>query len=157
MSIPGLDSGPVDPSEESFSFQGSDEDPNAPRPSKYLFADGQYPATAVSIVQAVSQAGNKQFVLTCIGTNGKASGIDYKVFLPIEGKAVWKTEKTLAAFGVAKGAGNAWNFTKADVVGKSCTLDLVAEEYNGKTRMVVKAVFAPTAPATPDNGPIPGF
>lgn len=140
MSIPGLE--PVSAEEESFEFTGEEGDGSS-RPSKYVFDEGQYLAKCVSLVKGVSGAGNPQYVASFIGLEGPASGLEFREYLPLSGKAVWKTENTVKALGVQKGPNNKYAFKPSDVVGKSALLDLVKDTYDGKTRMKIKAVLTP--------------
>ncbi len=164
--IPGLE--PVAEAEEAFTFtQPADTE----KPSKYAFADGKYPAKIVNLAKNLSSKGNPQFVVTCLGTGGFAKGIEYKEYVgrPWEASdpgysptnaqpnTLWKLSKLLDAVGVAKApVGQPRNFNKSDVVGKEVTLNLKAEEYNGKTRMKVADLLPPT-PVTTTNSEVPAF
>lgn len=150
IGIPGLD-GPVSPSEESFEFTPPPEAADDGTNSKYVFESGKYRAATVSIVKAMtkSEPPKPQFVLTFVGKQGKAAGIDYKKYLPLTGKGAAITERVLKlAYGITKNETGGYAFKPADVVGKDVDLDLKQSEYNGKKRMEVANVFKADAGTT---------
>ncbi len=153
--IPGID-GPVSAEEESFDFQGDESAeggaPKTPGKSRYDFDDGVYPGKGVSIKPYTSNAGNKMFLLECLGTGGPAKGIQYRKYLPLTGKGVGITERILRVFGIqpVQGTKAQYKFKSSDVTGKVCDLKLVSEEYNGQRRMKLDTVFAQRNTSNPE-------
>ncbi len=149
-----IDQGPVSETEEALTFTGSAEAAakadagGQPRKSKFEFDEGFYPVEVTSIKPYTSSAGNPMFLVTLIGIgNDAARGIDYRRYLPLTGNGVGITQRTLKVFGVAPTGTTAdgepvYSFKPSQVIGKRASAKLVKEEYNGKTRMKVDAVFA---------------
>lgn len=161
--IPGVDE-PVSPDEELLTFDGTTEGAatdTGPRKSRYDFEDGVYPGVTTSIKPYTAQStGNKMFLLETVGTGGPAKGISYRKYLPLSGKGVGITERTLKVFGVKPVGTNEdgspkYAFKPSEIVNKPCDMKLLGEEFNGQRRMKLDAVFAPKATGTNGDGGFP--
>lgn len=142
QNLPNFGGNPVAPEAEEFTFTGDTDE----RPSKYDFQPGTYNARTVGVVQSVSKSsGNPQLTVQYLGVQGPIAGLKFTKYMPLAGKALWITEKTLInVYGATKDkATKQVKFKKADVVDKLVALEFVAGEYNGKSRNEIKNVLPP--------------
>lgn len=131
---------PVAQEQEEFSVDFTNADKGGK--SKYVFADGKYPATCTDVQPGTAASGNAKYVFTFLLTGGPGEGTTKDVHLSLSEKALWKLEKTLKALGV-KGEGIV-KFKRADVVGKQAILDMKQDpQPSGKVFMSVEAVLSP--------------
>lgn len=133
---------PVAQEQEEFSVDLTNADKGGGGKSKYVFADGKYPATCTDVAPGTAKSGTAKYVFTFLLTGGPGEGTTKDVHLSLGEKALWKLEKTLRALGV-KGEGVV-KFKRADVVGKSAILDMKQNpQPSGKIFMDVEAVLSP--------------
>ena len=149
---------PVTEQEEDFSMSVS---PEATK-SKYVIAEGKYPATCTDLTKGTSQNGNEMYIFSFIGTGGAAEGREFTLRVLTAAKFQWKLLKTLKGFGIGLSKdGNGEPFLslkKKDVVGKDVTLELEQNTPPGssKTFMDVVNVWpAGEAPARSSADPMP--
>ncbi len=135
----------ADPADEDFSAPASEQK------SKYIVADGTYPAKCVNVEKKTSKAGSPMLVFEYLGTGGEAVGKEFKDYtlydVQADGtlRAGWKMVKRMKAFGISKGEDGVLPIRKADIVGKSVTLKLAVQTFGeGKQSMSVEDVTPPT-------------
>lgn len=162
--FPGLPESALPETDEEFVFTDSPS-----KGSKYFFESGTYPATIVSFQKTMSKNGKPQLIFGLVGTSGKASGIDYKLYMGRkweesdpgfspeneQPKDVYKFGKVLDVVGIPKvPAGQSRVFKKSDIIGKSVGLVLKQDTFDGKDRMKADAIVVlPTSLASNDTVP----
>lgn len=95
---------------------------------------GVYKAKCVDIAKKRSKADKPMWVFDfAITTPGEQDGKEFKVFCSLSPSAIWKLEQTLSAMGIGVGGGPI-KFIRADVVNKTCQVEIEDQEYEGKKR-----------------------
>lgn len=146
---------PVAAESEEFSVDLSNSTEG--KQSKYVFANGKYPAVLTDVKQGTAASGNAKYVFTYLFTAGPGEGTTKDQHLSLSDKALWKLDKTLKALGVkGDGTSKVVKFKRSDVVGKAVVLDMKQNpQPSGKVFMDVEAVLTPgtdTAAAVANNG-----
>jgi hypothetical protein len=96
---------------------------------------GDYAVEVIDAVETVSKNGHDMIELKL--RTGKGSILyDFLVFTP---SAFWKIDAFRAATGEAIEPGEEIEITADNLIGRTATARLVAEEYNGRTRNKVAA------------------
>ena len=110
--------------------------------SKYVFDEGEYPATCTNFEKGTTKKGDPKCVITFVGTGGKANGNEYKSHLSLSEAAQWKLLEVMGAFGIVMDANRNLPIKKSAIVGKQVTLVLAPEEgSNGKTYMQIQEIL----------------
>jgi hypothetical protein len=105
--------------------------------------EGSHHAKVIDFEKADSKQGNPQYVWQFRITAGESKGIELRYWTSLLPQARWKAVETLVAVGVAT-KGSVAKFTKADVVGKPCIIEVIHEEYEGRNTHKIKKVHAPS-------------
>lgn len=117
-----------------------------------LVEDGDYIAKITKAVVTESKAGNPQAVFTL--TLGGVPRATYPYYAALSGKAAFKLRNLLTACGLKPAAGR----MKLDVdklVGRTLGAATVTDEYEGREKSVIDAVF-PKSDVTPKDAEIEG-
>lgn len=104
--------------------------------------EGAHHAKVIDFEKSDSKQGNAQYVWQFRITAGKDKGMELRYWTSLLPQARWKAVETLAAIGVAA-AGSVAKFTKADVIGKPCIIEVVHEVYNERNQHKIKKVHPP--------------
>lgn len=105
--------------------------------------EGSHHAKVIDFEKSESQTGNPQYVWQFRITAGKSKDVEIRYWTSLLPQARWKAVETLVAVGV-KAAGSVAKFSKSDVVGKPCILDVIHDVYDGRDTHKVKKVHPPT-------------
>lgn len=107
----------------------------------YSIPEGTYKVRCIDVEQRISKSGNPTFVWTFVVDGDAYAGFELRHFTAITPAAMWKVGEALQALGIGK-PGEKINFTRNDVIGKTCTASIVDDEYNGKTRSRIDKLTA---------------
>jgi|SRR5690625_1106749 len=102
--------------------------------------EGDYPAVIrkVELVEKKNDPGSKQLLFT-IGLKEHAS-VAYPYYCGFEANVLWKLRNLMIASGV-KAPKKAFSFDAEKLVGKEFGVSLEDDEYDGKMKSVIGAVF----------------
>ena len=104
--------------------------------SSYIIPDGDYQVKCVDVEQAVSQAGNPQFVWTFAIIDGEHKDMEFKSFTALTPAAMWKVAETVTALGLGS-VGTKVKFSRSEVLGKRCIATIEESEYKGVVRSTI--------------------
>lgn len=107
-----------------------------------LVQEGFHHAKVVEIEKGESKQGNPQYIWEFVITAGADAGENIRYWTSLLPQARWKVVETLEAIGI-EAQGSVAKFTKSDVVGRPCILEIVNDEYSaddGTTRTSNKIV-----------------
>lgn len=105
--------------------------------------EGSHHAKVIDFEKSESGTGNPQYVWQFRITAGKSKGIEIRYWTSLLPQARWKAVETLVAVGV-EAAGSIAKFTKDDILGKPCILEIFHDVYEGRDTHKVKKVHPPT-------------
>ena len=105
--------------------------------------EGSHHAKVIDFEAADSKTGNPQYVWQFRITAGKSKGIEIRYWTSLLPQARWKAVETLVAVGVAA-AGSVAKFTKTDILGRPCILEVFHDVFEGRDTHKVKKVHPPT-------------
>ena len=105
--------------------------------------EGSHHAKVIDFEKSESKQGNDQYVWQFRITAGESKGIEIRYWTSLLPQARWKAVETLVAVGV-KAAGSIAKFTKDDILGKACILEIIHDTYEGRDTHKVKKVHPPT-------------
>lgn len=126
-----------DGTEESFEEDFSDVNNDFP-----MAEEGYHHAKVVDFEKSFSKSGNPQYVWEFRITAGKSKDIKIRHWTSLLPQARWKAAETLDAVGIAA-AGSIAKFTKKDIVGKPCIIEVVQETYNDRLNHKIAKVYPP--------------
>lgn len=107
---------------------------------KYVLPDGTYTALCTGVEKGRNKADtNDQYTWSFLvkGANGKE--IEVKDWTGLTPQMAWKLRQVVAALGVPV-VGTQVKFTRKQVVGKRCQVELKKEEYNGRYSSKIKKI-----------------
>lgn len=107
----------------------------------YCIPEGTYTVRCMDVEQRIAKSGNPMFVWTFNVEGDKFAGFQLMHFTVITPAAMWKVGEVLQALGIGK-PGEKINFTRNDVIGKTCTAEVIDDEYNGNTRSRIDKLSA---------------
>lgn len=131
------------PIPETFEEDFTDEDGTG---GFKLAEPGFHPAKIIDFEKSVSKSGNPTYVWQFLIIGGPSEGIEIKYWTSLLPQSRWKSVETLQAVGIPA-AGSVVRFTKQDVIGRICILEIEQEEYDGKPNHKVEKVHAPNEAA----------
>lgn len=105
--------------------------------------EGSHHAKVIDFEKAESKTGNPQYVWQFRITAGKSKDIEIRYWTSLLPQARWKAVETLVAVGI-EAAGSIAKFTKNDILGKSCILEVIHQLYDGRNTHKVRKVHPPT-------------
>ncbi|MCK4794226.1 MAG: DUF669 domain-containing protein, partial [Desulfobacteraceae bacterium] len=105
--------------------------------------EGSHHAKVIDFEKSDSKTGNPQYVWQFRITAGNSKDIEIRYWTSLLPQARWKAVETLVAVGV-KAAGSIAKFTKDDIIGKPCILEVIHDVYEGRDTHKVKKVHPPT-------------
>ena len=105
--------------------------------------EGSHYAKVIDFEKSDSKTGNPQYVWQFRITAGKSKDIEVRYWTSLLPQARWKAVETLVAVGI-EAAGSIAKFTKADILGRPCILEIIHEMYEERNTHKVKKVHAPT-------------
>lgn len=108
-----------------------------------LAEEGLHHAKVVGFERTESKSGNPQYTWQFKIIAGESKGIEVRYWTSLLPQARWKVAEALEAVGVAA-AGSIARFKLSDIIGKPCLLEVVHDEYDGRTTHKVNKVYAPT-------------
>ena len=123
--------------EESFEEDFSDVQDGFP-----MAEPGLHHAKVIDFEKTESKSGNLQYVWQFRITAGDSKDIEVRYWTSLLPQARWKTAETLDAIGI-EAAGSIARFTKKDLLGKPCILEIVHDTYDGKLNHKVVKVHPP--------------
>lgn len=132
--LPGL---PTGGNEEVFTEDFSDVKGGFP-----MADEGLHHAKVIEFERADSKSGNPQYVWQFRITAGNNKGIEIRYWTSLLPQARWKTAETLDAIGI-QAAGSIAKFTKKDLLGRPCIIEVIQETYDGKLGHKVQKVHPP--------------
>lgn len=103
--------------------------------------EGDYIGKISACELGVSKNGNKQLIFTI--ALSEVRGATYPYYCSLDGKGAWKLRGLLEAIG-KKVPKSAANIDTDNLVGKAIGMELVDDEYEGRLKSVVNAVFPPS-------------
>ncbi len=107
-----------------------------------LIPEGFHPAKVIDFEKSYSKTGNPTYVWQFLVTAGESEGTEIRFWTSLLPQARWKTVETLEAIGV-EAAGSVARFKRSDIVGSPCVLEVVHDEYEGRTNHKVERVHPP--------------
>jgi len=111
--------------------------------SKYAVAEeGLHHAKVVGFEKTESRSGNPQYVWQFRILAGNSKGVEVKYWTSLLPQARWKVVEALEAVGVAA-SGSVARFKLSDIIDKPCIIEVVHEDYEGKTNHKVNKVYGP--------------
>ncbi len=115
--------------------------------------EGDYLFVVKSSVSKESKAGNAQLVFTV--TSPQIAGGKYPIYCPLTGGGVFKIKQLMEACGFATEGKSVAKFNTDKLNGKQFAATLVDDEYNGKIKSKIEAIFSPAEldGAPGGNGP----
>ncbi len=123
--------------DETFEEDFTDVDDEFP-----VAEEGSHHAKVIDFEKADSKAGNPQYVWQFRITAGESKDVEIRYWTSLLPQARWKAVETLVAVGV-QAAGSIARFSKSDILGKPCILEIVHEMYDGRNSHKVKKVHPP--------------
>lgn len=105
--------------------------------------EGAHHAKVIDFEKSESRTGNPQYVWQFRITAGKSKNIEIRYWTSLLPQARWKAVETLVAVGI-EAAGSIAKFTKDDILGKPCILDVIHDVFDGRDTHKVKKVHLPT-------------
>lgn len=115
-------------------------------------AEGQHVVKLTEIEDTTSQAGNDMLNATFQVVKGTSTGAKlYDNFVLTE-KALWKLQSFLVAIGMKADGKIVLDLDK--LIGKTCIVDVIHEEYEGKTRARIQEFIKLSAAANDDEDEI---
>ena len=112
-------------------------------------AEGQHVVKLTEIEDTTSQAGNDMLNATFQVVKGTSTGAKlYDNFVLTE-KALWKLQSFLVAIGMKADGKIVLDLDK--LIGKTCIVDVIHEEYEGKTRARIQEFIKLSAAASDDE------
>lgn len=106
--------------------------------------EGSHHAKVIDFEKSESNAGNPQYVWQFRITAGKSKDIELRHWTSLLPQARWKTVETLVAVGI-KAAGSIARFSKSDILGKPCIIEVFYDTYEGRTNHKVRKVHSPNS------------
>lgn len=104
---------------------------------------GSYPAVVVGIKKGESKGtGNPQYEWIFKITDGEFRNAEIRSWTSLVPAARWKVVEHLEACGIAA-SGSIVRFTSGDLVGKPVRIEVVIDEYQGKTNSKIQRVNPP--------------
>jgi len=104
-----------------------------------LASEGFHPAKVIDFEKSYSKTGNPTYVWQFLITAGDSEGVELRFWTSLLPQARWKTVETLEAVGI-EAAGSMARFKRSDVVGSPCVLEVIHDEYEGRTNHKVERV-----------------
>jgi hypothetical protein len=104
--------------------------------------EGSHHAKVIDFEKSESGTGNPQYVWQFRITAGKSKDIEIRYWTSLLPQARWKAVETLVAVGV-KAAGSIAKFSKSDVLGKPCIIEVFHDVYEGRDTHKVRKVYPP--------------
>ena len=106
---------------------------------------GFYHAKVQDMEKGVSQAGNAQYTwkFKIIAGASDIKGVTLRFWTSLLPQSRWKVVETLEALGI-KASGSIARFSKKDVLGKPCIIQIIEEPYEGQPSSKVQKVFRPS-------------
>jgi len=104
--------------------------------------EGTHHAKVIDFEKSESQAGNPQYVWQFRITAGNSKDIELKHWTSLLPQARWKAAETLVAVGVPA-AGSIAKFSKNDLLGKPCIIEVFHDVFEGRTNHKIKKVYPP--------------
>ena len=124
--------------DETFEEDFTDVDDDFP-----VAEEGSHHAKVIDFEKGESQAGNPQYVWQFRITAGKSKDIEIRFWTSLLPQARWKTAETLTAVGI-EAKGSIAKFSKSDILGKPCIIQVIHDTYEGRTNHKVKRVHPPS-------------
>lgn len=109
--------------------------------------EGAHHAKVIDFEKADSKQGNPQYVWQFRVTAGESKGIEIRFWTSLLPQARWKAVETLVAVGV-EAKGSVAKFSRSDILGKPCIIDVIHEEYEGRNTHKIKKVHPPNVDST---------
>ena len=103
---------------------------------------GLHHAKVIDFERSESKSGNPQYVWQFRITAGASKDVEIRFWTSLLPQARWKTAETLDAIGIAA-AGSIARFTKRDILGRPCILEVIHDTYDGKLNHKVQKVHPP--------------
>jgi len=104
--------------------------------------EGAHHAKVIDFEKSESKQGNPQYVWQFRITAGVSKGIELRYWTSLLPQARWKTVETLVAVGV-EAAGSIARFSRSDILGKPCIIDVIHDVFEGRTNHKVRKVHPP--------------
>lgn len=104
--------------------------------------EGAHHAKVVDFEKSESQQGNPQYVWQFRITAGNSKGVELRYWTSLLPQARWKVVETLAAVGI-DAMGSIARFTKNDILGKPCIIEVIHDTYQERTTHKVQRVYPP--------------
>jgi hypothetical protein len=103
---------------------------------------GLHHAKVIDFERSESKGGNPQYVWQFRITAGDSKDTEIRYWTSLLPQARWKTAETLDAIGIVA-AGSIARFTKKDVLGRPCIIEVIHDTYDGKLNHKVQKVHPP--------------
>lgn len=104
--------------------------------------EGSHHAKVIDFEKSESGTGNPQYVWQFRITAGNSKDIELRYWTSLLPQARWKAVETLVAIGI-EAAGSIARFSKNDILGKPCILEVIHDTYDGRLNHKVKRVHPP--------------
>jgi hypothetical protein len=104
--------------------------------------EGMHHAKVIDFEKGESQAGNPQYVWQFRITAGDSKDVELRFWTSLLPQARWKTVESLTAVGI-EAKGSVAKFSKSDILGKPCLIEVFHDVYDGNTTHKVKKVYPP--------------
>jgi len=104
--------------------------------------EGNHHAKVIDFEKSESKSGNPQYVWQFRITAGESKDIEIRYWTSLLPQARWKAAETLDAIGIGA-AGSIARFSKRDVLGRPCIIEVVHDTYDGKLNHKVQKVHPP--------------
>lgn len=103
---------------------------------------GAHHAKVIDFEKSESKQGNDQYVWQFRITAGNSKGIEIRFWTSLLPQARWKAVETLVAVGIAA-KGSVAKFTKSDILGRPCIIEIVHELYEERNTHKIKKAHPP--------------
>ena len=104
--------------------------------------EGSHHAKVIDFEKSDSKSGNPQYVWQFRITAGNSKDVEIRYWTSLLPQARWKVVETLTAIGI-KAAGSIARFSRVDILGKPCIIEVIHEDFEGRTTHKVQRVHPP--------------
>lgn len=104
--------------------------------------EGKHHAKVIDFEKSESKQQNPQYVWEFRITAGNSKDIELRFWTSLLPQARWKAVETLVAVGIPA-SGSVAKFKKSDLLGKPCIIEVVHDQFEGRTNHKVKRVHSP--------------
>lgn len=104
--------------------------------------EGYHHAKVIDFERGESKGGNPQYVWQFRIIAGPSKDVEIRAWTSLLPNARWKTVEALEAVGIEAG-GTMARFRRSELIGKPCILEVIHDEYDGKTNHKVDKFHPP--------------